>query len=148
MECREMEDSMKNLYVERDYWLMCFYDQARGRGEKHSAAIEEAVQEYRSKLPEVPVSSTAVRRALAKRRPKGVRHILISVPPDPSAQSQDRFNIVWLDYTSMRHRLLGHPLTALDTPVPQIRWVLDLCAGTRPCYPRHNKKDPRAKRQR
>ena len=47
---------MKNSLFERAHWLMWFYDEARKRREKHSAAIEEAVQEYRAKFPGVRVS--------------------------------------------------------------------------------------------
>ena len=137
---------MKLWRFQRDYRLMRFYDEARSRGEKHSVAIEEAVQEYRESVPGARVSNTTVRRALAKHRPKGARTILIGVPADPSEQFQGRFRIVWKDFTIMRHRFLGFLMPAPDGPGPQITKVFDLCAGTRPIYPRHNKRTPKVKR--
>lgn len=138
---------MKNLYVERAHWLMWFYDEARKRKEKHSAAIEEAVQEYRAKFPGIRVSTTTVRKALAKYRPRGIRRIFLSAPSDPREQSQERFSAVWRDYMILRHTLLGFPMPAPDASAPRITFVLDLYAGPRPIYDRHNKKDPKAKRQ-
>src|ERR1039458_7921610 len=137
---------MKNLHVGRAYWLMWFYDEARGRKEKHSAAVDEAVKKYRGKFPGVRVSETTVKRALAKYRPKGSRTVLIGVPANPSEQFQDKFRAVWKDLAIMRHRFLGLPVPAPDVPVPQITKVFELCAGTRPIYPRHNKKTPKVKR--
>jgi hypothetical protein len=139
---------MKNLYVERAYWLMWFYDEACKRKEKHSAAMEEAVQAYRAKFPGIRVSTTTVRKALAKYRPRGIRRIFLSVPSDPRDQSQERFSAVWRDYMIMRHTLLGFPMPAPDASAPRITFVLDLYAGPRPIYDRYNKKDPKAKRQR
>lgn len=47
----------------------------------------------------------------------------------------------------LRHTLLGFPMPAPDASAPRITFVLDLYAGPRPIYDRHNKKDPKAKRQ-
>jgi hypothetical protein len=60
------------------------YDQARGAGEKHMAAITEAVEFIRKNHPSMKVSETEVKRILAnyrsKRRPVG----LLVTKPDPA----------------------------------------------------------------
>jgi hypothetical protein len=133
---------------ERDHRLMRFHHEARIRGEKHAVAKEEAVHEYRENFPGARVSTTTVSRALATHRPKGRQTVLIGVPGDPSEELQERFRVVCNDVAEMKHRLLGLPMTAPDAAVPRITKVFDVCTGTRPIYPRHNKKDPNAKRRR
>ena len=48
----------------RSFMVLHAYDQARARGEKHSAAIAEAVSALRSRMPGMPISETEVRRVL------------------------------------------------------------------------------------
>jgi hypothetical protein len=139
---------MRIAQFRRDQWLIWFYDEARQREEKHSAAVEEAVQEYREKFPDARVSSTTVKRALARHRPNWRLTALTPVPGNPDEQFLARLREVLKVVAIMKHELLGHPLPAPDAPDPQITNVLDVCAGTRPIYPRHNKKDPKAKRRR
>jgi len=139
---------MRISHFRSDQWLIRLYDEARERGEKHSAAIEEAVQKHQEKFPDVRVSSTTVRRALAEHRPNGRQLALTPVPGKPDEQFMARLREVLKVVAIMKHELLGHPLPAPDAPAPQIENVLDVCAGPRPDYPRHNKKDPNAKRRR
>jgi hypothetical protein len=56
--------------------LMCAYDEARGSGHKHCAAVTHAVEYVREHHPEMPVSETEVRRTLATYRPINSRTIL------------------------------------------------------------------------
>lgn len=46
------------------------YDQARGRGEKHSSAVAEAVAAVKSSYPDMKISETVVKRILAEHQPK------------------------------------------------------------------------------
>ena len=139
---------MRISHFRRDQWLIRLFDEARERGAKHFAAVEEAVRKHREKFPDVRVSETTVRRALAKHRSIGRQIVLNPVPGNPDEQFIARLREVLKVVAIMKHELLGHPLPAPDAPDPQIENVLDVCAGTRPDYPRHNKKDPNAKRRR
>lgn len=56
--------------------VMCAYDEARGRGEKHSTAVQHAVDSVKQCNREMPVSQTEVKRILATWRPRGSRIIL------------------------------------------------------------------------
>ena len=49
----------------RSVMVLNAYDQARARGDKHSAAIIEAVSAVRSRMPGMPISETEVKRVLA-----------------------------------------------------------------------------------
>jgi hypothetical protein len=133
---------------ERDHWLMWFHHEACIRGEKHSVAKEEAVKEYRENFPGARVSITTVSRALATHRPRGRKTVLMGVPRDPSEELQQRFRAVRNEAADMKHRLLGFPMPAPDAAVLRITKVFEVCTGPRPIYPRHNKKDPNARRRR
>jgi hypothetical protein len=50
----------------RSFLVLHAYDQARARGDKHSHAIAEAVSAVRSRVPEMPISETEVKRVLAE----------------------------------------------------------------------------------
>lgn len=51
--------------------VMCFYDEARTHGEKHSVAINCAVNEYKQRYSQMRISATEVKRILATWRPRG-----------------------------------------------------------------------------
>jgi len=67
---------------------------AREAGEKHWVAIQAAVDAVKEEFPEVPVSATEVKAALAAFQPKGVQQVflvnkvgktwVISIGPRPS----------------------------------------------------------------
>lgn len=98
------------------------YNDARNRGEKHSAAVREAVANVKSRISGMPISETVVKRILAEYQPEGIPVSLrVSRPTEPEAQR-----------TVDEYKALGLP----GTP----SMVLTLGFGPRPKYPRHNAK--------
>ena len=70
--------------LRRDPMIVYGYDQARNRGEKHAAAVEEAVRYVRETDPRLRISETEVRRVLARWRSRREPLGLIVVKPSPS----------------------------------------------------------------
>lgn len=69
-----MKRGMEALYA---------YDEARKAGEKHSAAVQSAVDAVRAKYPSMPISATEVKRMLSQWRPKGRPIGIIVTKPAP-----------------------------------------------------------------
>jgi hypothetical protein len=90
------------------------YDLARGSGEKHAAAIKEAVRYVRETDSRLRISETEVRRVLASWRPKDKSLGLVVVEPTPSENT----------------------ITLPDGGL--IRIGLTAAVGPRPIYPRAN----------
>jgi hypothetical protein len=66
------------------------YNEARRAGEKHSAAVLEAVSAVQHDLPGIPISQTEVRRALAQLQPKAspFAYLISKLPNAPFPLSQ------------------------------------------------------------
>src|ERR1700756_4508244 len=60
----------KPEFFARSIMILRGYQEARGRGEKHSAAVREAVAFVRQLDPEMPISETEVKRVLADLQPR------------------------------------------------------------------------------
>ncbi len=73
---RKAEDTIQFWQFARAARVMCAYDVARGRGEKHSAAIEYAVNFVKQLSPKMRISRTEVKRVLAAWRPRNAGTIL------------------------------------------------------------------------
>ncbi len=50
--------------------VMCAYDEARERGDKHSVAVRGVVEHLKRSNPEMPISQTEVKRILVVWRPR------------------------------------------------------------------------------
>jgi hypothetical protein len=70
--------------LRRDTAVVCAYSEARNRGEKHEAAVGEAVEDIRKQYPAMPISETAVKRALAKFQPRDGETAFIVTKPEPN----------------------------------------------------------------
>ncbi len=90
------------------------YGQARMAGEKHSAAVREAVKAVREKHPSMRISETEVRRILADWQPKNVPTVIVVGKPDRPDEER----------------------TLPDGQ--KAKTVLSLGFGSRPNYPRTN----------
>ncbi len=67
---RKAGDTVQLWQFVRAGVAMCAYDEARGSGEKHSAAVRHAAQFVKQLHPEMPISTTEVKRILAAWRPR------------------------------------------------------------------------------
>ncbi len=92
------------------------YDEARKAGEKHDAAIKEAVRFIKAEHPRMPASETEVKRILAgfrsSRRPVG---LLVSKPESAFCMVPSR-----------------------DGRVVEVKVLWMAAVGPRPVYPRKN----------
>ncbi len=58
----------------RSMWAIFGYHAARAAGEKHEAALTEAVKFVKMLCPDMPISETEVKRALAEYQPEASTH--------------------------------------------------------------------------
>ena len=70
--------------LKRDTIVLYGYQQARGAGEKHSVAIQEAISFLRELEPGIPISATEVKRIVARWRPRHLPYGCFVVKADPT----------------------------------------------------------------
>jgi len=118
------------------------YDEERKNGQKHSAAVAQAVELIKERYPTIRISETEVKRILATWRPRG---------------SHNNLRIDGLTYgeEGANPSHLEAPMAAasqqrgsdLPGPLDVIRRNLvtryQVRVGERPNYPRHNRKAPK-----
>ena len=122
---------------------MCAYDEARGRGEKHSGALEEAVSFVKELHPEMSISEGEVRRILASWRPRNAGTILRfeqSVPTEPEIEKWHRIR----ESLAALHESKGptSPVPPKASP-PRNAKIVKIRFGERPNHPRSNSKIPK-----
>ena len=100
--------------LRRETMIVYGYDQARSLGEKHDAAIKEAVRYVRETDPRLRISETEVRRVLASWRSRRNPFGLVVIKPGPSEST----------------------ITLPNGRV--VRVLLTAAIGPRPIYPRAN----------
>jgi hypothetical protein len=137
---RKTPDGIAPWQFARAAMVLCAFDKARRRGEKHSVAVREAVCYIRQCDSEMSISETVVRRILATFQPKKSRDMLRFEPAIRSEQDL------------VTNRLIREQLAALDgrkgiilPDVPNYdlsksTLVLTIRVGAKPLYPRHNRK--------
>jgi len=114
------------------------YDQARGRGEKRSAAISDAVSTVRSLAPEMPISETEVKRVLAEfRSEKYAETFIFRKRIAPGHEVDDWFDMLkWVAKES--HGKWEVPAFSDDEARPKQLRTFRIDVGPPPSYPRHN----------
>jgi hypothetical protein len=140
---RKNEDTIAFWQFGRAAQVMCVYEEARARGDKHSVAVAYAVDVLKRLNPEIHISGTEVKRILATWRPKDSHTIL-------------RFQRRILDEEGMeKHRWILQQIAmlpgneGLKLPEPpkddqrQDISVFTMRFAERPNYPRHNRKNPK-----
>lgn len=139
---RKKDDTIQPWQFARAGMVLCAYDEARGSGLKHSAAVRDAVQFVKQRNPEMPISETAVKRILATWRPRGSQTILRFEHSSMSEEDIKRRRCI-LERLAM---LQGKKALTLPEPPscgqPRNIAVLTMRFAERPNYPRHNRKNP------
>jgi len=125
----------------RSFLLLHTYDQARARGEKHSAAIAEAVSALRFRVPELPISETEVKRVLAEFQSKDLAENFIIT--ESVAQGRELHlwsdNLKWIAQTAEKFpEMLDASSFHGDEFDPTRMRTLTIKVGPRLRYPRHN----------
>jgi hypothetical protein len=122
----------------RSVMALAAYDQARVGGNKHSAAIAEAVSAVRAWVPEMPISGTEVKRVLAEFRSKGTGRALIitmGIAQGPEAEAWFE-ELKWAAKES-RGKWEVPSLPVYESKPGRLR-RFTIQFGRRPSYPRHN----------
>ena len=133
----------KNGVVEPECFLRAVmvihaFSESRARGQKHGAAIREAVEFVRQLAPEISISETEVKRVLAEFRPKNIPVALkvdYSILEGEEAAKRRRFLAESLDFAGNRTET---KLT--DQPLQRPLRSFSFGFGKRPNFPRHNAK--------
>jgi len=122
--------------------LMSAYDDARRRGEKHSAAVKSAVDFVKQHHPDMSISETEIRRVLAIYRPQGSQTVLLFERSILNEEDLERRRL-------FRERLAMVPgnenlqvKESLNQDPTGSVGVFRIRFGERPNYPRSNCKNP------
>jgi hypothetical protein len=122
----------------RSVMVLDAYDQARGRGEKRSAAITDSVSTVCSRVPEMPISETEVKRVLAEFRSKDCEEAWIfkeGIAQGPKADAW--FDM--LEWIAKQSRGKWEvPSFSQDKSKPRRLRTWAIQKGPAPRYPRHN----------
>jgi len=122
----------------RSAMVLHAYDQARGMGEKHSAAIATAVTAVQFRVPGMKISETEVKRVLAEFRSKDSGQALIvteGIAKGPKADSWFE-KLEWAAKESRGKWKL--PSFFHDESKPRRLRTFTIQVGSRPRYPRRN----------
>lgn len=140
---RKKPDTIPFWRFARGAMAVWAYDEARARDEKHSAAVQYAVDFVRQRHPEMPISATEVKRILATWRPRGAESILRFEPKTLTEEDIEKRRSIL--------KLLGvfPKRTGAQLEVPRNDELakggitLTIRFAERPDYPRHNRKIPK-----
>jgi hypothetical protein len=139
---RKEEGRIEPWQFKRAGLAMSAYDNARGRGEKHSAAVKEAVNFVKALHPEMSISETEVRRILAAWRPKNAGTILRFEQSLAKRRIKKWRRILRQMAASQDSKCPRLPVPSKDCP-PKSATIFRIRFAGRPNYPRSNRKAPR-----
>jgi hypothetical protein len=118
--------------------VMSAYDEIRQSGEKHSVAVALTVENVKQHYPELRISETAVKRILAKWRPKGKQVILRFDRMSPT--NEDLATVAKIRQCTAILQHPDAPVLPLDSYMYPRKKVHKIRFAERPNYPRHNRK--------
>jgi hypothetical protein len=118
--------------------VMSAYDEIRQSGEKHSVAIALTVEIVKQRYPKLRISETAVRRILAKWRPRAKQTILRFDHTSPTNEGLARIAKIRQCTAISQHP--DAPVLPLESYMYPRKKVYKIRFAERPNYPRHNRK--------
>ena len=137
---RQAKNTIQFWQFARAARVMCAYDEARERGDKHSVAVRGAVEHLKRSNPEMPISQTEVKRILAVWRPRNAGTILRFKRKMLTEEDIKRHCLILEQLAALQEK------TGLRLEVPTNHELtgptVSLTArfAERPNYPRHNHK--------
>jgi len=137
---RQAKDTIQFWQFARAARVMCAYDEARERGDKHSVAVRGVVEHLKRSNPEMPISQTEVKRILAVWRPRNAGTILRFERKILTEEDIKRHCLILEQLAALQEK------TGLRLEVPTNHEltgpIVSLTArfAERPNYPRHNHK--------
>lgn len=123
--------------------VMCTFDEARKRGEKHSAAITEAVEDVRQRHPKMPISQTTAKRIFAIFRSRNDRtKIVLRFKRSTVGKKKLARFLSMLKQARDSQSEIGLPVPSIQN-LPKSLTAYKFGYAKRPRYPRHNRKKPK-----
>jgi hypothetical protein len=138
---RKEQDTIEFWRFARGAMGTCAFDEARERGEKHSVAIREAVKSVKEHSPGMPFSETEMRRTLKRTRPKGSETILRVERKIPTKEDIQKRRSMQKQLARLQGKKQRKSEIAKN-PDLEKGTGFTLRFGSRPSYPRHNRKNP------
>lgn len=120
--------------------VMSIYDEARQDGQKHSAAVRQAVEFTKQRHPEMSISETEVRRTLARFRPRTSETIPLFERLPVTEGEVETLRRMMEQVPAAQQRPGSNAPLVLDISSFQPRTKYVIRFGERPSYPRHNRK--------
>jgi len=137
------EGSIEFWQFARAASVMCAYDEARKKGEKHSVAVRAAVDSLRMGSSKMPISETEVKRILSAFRPRGRGTILLFERSNLSEEDIKRYRWMREQIAALAEKK-GITLPQLPSYDETRRCAkFTIRFSERPDYPRHNRKAPK-----
>ena len=122
--------------------VMAVYDEARQSDQKHSVAVTQAVEFVKQNYPGLRISETAVRRILAKWRPRNSGTILRFERSTMTADEIAKYRSIREQAAAFQQKeglKVPMPSDIINNPSkPRTKFLLRF--GERPNYPRSNRK--------
>jgi len=137
---RQAKNTIQFWQFARAGRVMCAYDEARARGEKHTAAVQYAVDYVKQSSSKMRISPTGVKRILATCRPRGSQTILRFEHSSMSEEDIKRRHWILEHLAMLQGKTLPTPPN--NDPAGNVA-VFKLRFAERPNYPRHNRKNPK-----
>ena len=116
------------------------YDEARKSGQKHSVAVNQAVEYLKQHQPEMPVSETVVKRTLATFRSRNSQTTLRFKRSIVGKKKLARLRSM-LEQAHDVQRQMG--LSVPPPSIPKSLTAYKFGYAKRPRYSRHNRKTPK-----
>jgi hypothetical protein len=133
-------ERMSNSQFGRDAMIQSAYDEARQRGDKHSAAVQYAADFVKQRKPRTRISETSVRRILAKYRPRGSQQVIV-FERIASEKGRERLRRMLEQIPTSRGETGLNLNLAWAAEPSETGTAFKLRIAERPAYPRHNRKD-------
>jgi hypothetical protein len=137
---KKKEDSLEPWQFGRAAIVLSAYDESRGKGEKHSAAVSDAVEFLRRCSPEVRISKTGVKRILSQFRPRGSGAVLRFERSPWTEEDKKRYSLICEHSAAFAGRkgIILPRLPAYHETHHRDKFLIRF--SERPEYPRHNRK--------
>ena len=140
---RKEENTIKAGQFARAGMAMFAFDEARGRGDKHSAAVRYAVAFVKQRHPRIRFSESEMRRILRTWRPRGSSTILRFERSSRNEEEMERYQAIRKCVAILQAEKGPIQPKPPKNDLPRTATRISLRFAERPDYPRHNRKNPK-----
>lgn len=137
---KKNEGRIEAWHLLRAAMAMSAYNEARASGQKHSAAVTQALDYIRQHCSEMPISETEVKRTLAAYQPRDSQTTFQFKRVSPDDVELARLRLIRKLLARVQDKKgLWVPLPSIDD-LPKSPVAYTFGFAKRPLYPRHNRK--------